>query len=62
MKRMVVCEECGSREGIQANASAEWNEEKQCWEVSKIWEKGGICTVCKTYDARWSFMEIKNAE
>lgn len=40
-----VCHTCGS-EDVLADAYAEWNKEKQCYEVASIFDKGAYCNKC----------------
>jgi hypothetical protein len=41
----MVCRECGS-EDVLADAFAEWNVEKQEWEINNIFDKGAYCNSC----------------
>lgn len=48
----VHCTNCGS-ENVLADANVSWNVQLQDWEIEQVWEKGGYCPTCETYDARW---------
>ena len=41
----MVCEECGS-DRVESEASAQWNFEKQQWEVLQVFEHTGYCAEC----------------
>jgi hypothetical protein len=52
-----VCQECGSDDVI-ADAFAYWDAEKQDWQVSQAFEKGGCCEACGAQDIRFDWVDV----
>jgi len=47
MKYDIVCDECGSRNTINNDAAAYWNEVSQEWEISNVYDKDQYCWECE---------------
>lgn len=45
MKEKPICRACKS-DDVRADAYAEWNVEKQEWEISATFDKGAVCETC----------------
>jgi ssDNA-binding Zn-finger/Zn-ribbon topoisomerase 1 len=46
MKEVPTCKYCGSKD-VLADAYAQWNEEKDEWEIANVFdEKGAFCPEC----------------
>lgn len=45
MKEKPICRTCKS-DDVRADAYAEWNVEKQEWEISATFDKGAVCETC----------------
>jgi len=45
MRTQVVCAHCGSR-NVVVDAYAQWDEEKQEFEVVQTFDKGAFCADC----------------
>lgn len=57
----VCCTICGS-EDVVADANVVWNVQLQEWEIEQVWEKGGCCPACETYDARWEHRPLEEED
>jgi transcription elongation factor Elf1 len=56
VKTMPVCPFCGSH-NVTADAAARWNQERQEWEVSNVFDKGHGCDDCGVEDIDFAWVD-----